>query len=535
MKLRPYQQQAIDSILYEIEMEGKNNIALEAPTSFGKSIVIAELARQSKKKVVILLNITSLIDQIARHLDELNVDYSILKAGYEDKFDPKKDIQIVMSQTYYSRHKDINFGKVYMICQDEIHREAWTERTMRALNKLKPEVRVGFSATPYDANGYMLEGFDIVRTTTVKELTDNGFLAPLKYYVPKWAQTKDYSEVGRSGADYSSVELDKVINTPEYIEMVVKSMNQMNAKEKKTLVFANSIEHCEAITKALREDGYSAFAYHSKNEPEMALKALNSFKKGKATTEGLFDDSRPIMCLVSMNKLSIGFDVPDCQLGVLCRPTKVKSLATQLIGRIIRPHPNKEYGEILDLAQVIQNHGFADEPYNPPEKGDRNALVEEKKKLECDVGVVLYSEEPVEVSREIVNAKIEEIERKLTDNPQELKLEDLTAYYDSTNSVLTAVELFLEIAKRVRSYFYRPRDIDFIAEPWLKAMAEYPESQAMLFKAMKTRGRNILLQGKKPKSLHYFAQWFIENSPYLRTTPKQSSDDDELEDLSIPF
>ncbi|MHA1691820.1 MAG: DEAD/DEAH box helicase [Candidatus Heimdallarchaeaceae archaeon] len=346
LQLRSYQQQAIDSTLYAIEMEGKKNIILEAYTSWGKSLYLSELANQLDGKVVILLNITALVDQIAEHLDEINVDYSILKAGYESRFDPSKKIQVLMSQTYYARHEKVNLGDVSYVLQDEGHKEWLTDRTKLVLSTLNPLARVSVTATPYDGSGYALEGCDeIIQTISAKQLEEEKFIVPVKVFIPNWAEQIDYSEIRRSGSDYSSEAISELINTDEYANLVLQSMNQLNAKQKKTIVFCSTIDHAERISNTLSADGYKSYAYHSKNnklEAEMMMKSFKSSNIEYAEpTDSLLNDepqSFECKCIVSVSKISTGFSVTDIELGVMCRVSLRRSLVVQMTGRLCRSH-----------------------------------------------------------------------------------------------------------------------------------------------------------------------------------------------------
>ena len=238
------------------------------------------------------------------------------------------------------------------------HREYMTDRTRDILRFLSPKARIGYSGTCYDQAGFALEGAEMLTTTTTIDLQNQGYLCPIKYYIPKWAEQVDYSQVKSSGNDYNNVELEKIINSPEHLALVIKSMNEMDAKNKKTLVFCSSIEQAEKVTEALNKAGYEAMSYHSKsNNSEDILEAfknntpfkikpkkqkLKDLETGDLFAEGMDIETKSsepekyIKCLVSINRLGIGFDCPDVVLGVQLRPTLVRSLATQQISRLAR-------------------------------------------------------------------------------------------------------------------------------------------------------------------------------------------------------
>lgn len=351
IKLRPYQLSAVEDTIGEVVFGDTANVVIEAPTGSGKSIIIAALCKElDDQRITIIVNITELIDQIAEHLDLLGLDYSILKAGREHQFDANHRIQLVMAQTLYARLDKVDFNCDIMI-QDEYHREYSTQRTSKILNKLQPNSRIGLSATPFDNEGFLLHGATMVGTTTVDNLEKQGFLSPIKYLVPKWSEMLDYSVVSKTGSDYNTEKLDTVVNTSEHIARSIESMNYIDAKNKKCIIFCSTIAQCENITQAMKVDGFLVESVHSKKKSKVNDAILDAFKHNKgykeprdedSTDPTLFDEEQAkmeyphIKCLVSVAKLSTGFDVKDIDLGILMRPTMVRSLFIQMVGRNTR-------------------------------------------------------------------------------------------------------------------------------------------------------------------------------------------------------
>lgn len=349
--LRTYQQEAVDSTIAELTF-GSNLVVIDSPTGSGKSSIVAGLCRDMPaENIVILVNITELIDQIAEHLDHLGLTYSILKAGRESEFIHGSRIHIAMSQTLFSRIDKIDM-KCDIVIQDEAHKEFSTARTTAVIEKLGAYSRIGLSATPFDAKNFKLDGATIVQTIPLLDLQNQGMLTPVKYYIPKWSESIDYSSVKSTGADYTISKLDETIATHKHIEQSIKSMNMLDAKSKKTVVFCSSIEQCELVTAAMRADGYLVEQVHSKQSKQDNENIISAFKHGTKYTPGIqsrqnsaeknlfaqedIHSGSEVLALVSISKLSVGFDVRDIQLGVLMRPTKVYSLFLQQVGRLCR-------------------------------------------------------------------------------------------------------------------------------------------------------------------------------------------------------
>ena len=528
MVLRNYQQEAVNQIMEEIDNPfGSDEIILEAATSFGKSLVISELCRRIDGTIVILVTFTPLIDQISEHLTQLNIEHSILKAGRDSEFDESHRVQLVMAQTYYARLDKVNI-KANFVLADEFHVSYNTKRTNAIIEKLRPAKTVGFSATPYSAVGVKLSNdSEIITTASVKSLTEQGFLSPLKYFVPKWSEEVDYSQVEKTAKDYTGSGLDEVINTKSHIDLVVESMNQMDAKNKKTLVFCSTIEHCDAVTASLREDGYLAEAYHSKVSKSDSESIMDAFKHNTAThtpkklldlytkskdDKTLFSSednpeppSRAVKVLVSVSRLSIGFSVNDIELGVLLRPTKILSLTRQMQGRIMRLALNKSHGEILDLAQSVSSFGFADDPFSPPDKTED---AKENRKAVADAMALNSMEllgksleahtEPQEVERTKYDIFIEELKQKDSRAAETLSLADMKLVFDTTEDISKIIEIGAyiwtmrygkPISAKGYTYKMKTNDLVSLAVPIFEA---YPEKSRQWLKAHRTRIRTLL-------------------------------------------
>ena len=505
----------------------------------GKSIIISKTAQELSKQgnVVISITITALLDQIASHLDMIGQSYSILKAGRESEFNPNEKIQLVQAHTLHARISKSPITASYYL-QDEVHREYMTDRTRDILNFLKPKARIGYSGTCYDQAGFALEGAEMLQTTTVQDLQSQGYLCPIKYLIPKWSEQVDYSQVKSSGNDYNNVELEKIINSPEHLALVVKSMNEVDAKNKKTLVFCSSIEQADKVTEALVKAGYEAMSYHSKSDNSEEI--LDAFRNNKPfvkkpkkqkmkdlETGDLFADdmqfsSEPeveekyIKCLVSINRLGIGFDCPDVVLGVQLRPTLVRSLYIQQVMRLARKHESKQFSEYLDLAQTTSRFGFHDDDYVAPVRTGDKALdkknmqeIESKYALE-DIAVVLQ-DTPVPIDRELYVAQIDAIKKSLKKNIEDMSFEELVKAYDLSKNhkeIITIATLVYTlkygkpVSKAGYEYNYKPEQFwseSFFGKEEFHVLHdmqyyldEFPHMQKQWIKSLKTRCRNII-------------------------------------------
>lgn len=537
MTLRPHQRQAVDETLGSIVF-GATKIVLDAATSWGKSFYAAKLAEELQGRVAIVTNFTALISQLAEHLDELNEEYSILKAGMEDKFNPDARIHLIMEQTYYARKDKINLQVDYVI-RDECH-VGWfgSKRADETFKALGEPIFVGMSGTPWDGQGYALKGMEtLIRTKTVAQLEEEGYLCPVRYFVPKFAQEVDYTKYSTSGGDYKERDIDEVVLDTIYMENAIKAMEDMDIKNKKSIVFCNSIEHAEAVAEALRAKDIKAYAYHSKLDNTRSDAIVESFRTNTsvALNDGItgIDEEIDARVLCAVNKISIGFSVTDIQLGVMLRATESLGLFRQQVGRLIRTHPGKEYVELLDLAQNTSRHGFHDEPYNPPEYGNKEALSKAKEEVAAREISLIVNEEPTEVTREAVNIKVEELNRKRK-KLHELDFKDLIAIYETSQNTEEIIKIAHIINQRKTGLGFNESTVSWINEEWIRMLNTYPQYKSRLLRALRTRAKNIVSQGKKLASLRYFASWIEEQEPYCYQA-NLCHNVDVYQDDEVPF
>lgn len=517
-RLRDYQNQSIQEITASISF-GSTKVILDSPTGSGKSAILAGLAKELPGSVAIVVTFTPLIEQISKHLDMMGIDHSIIKAGMDDRFDADKRVQLIMKQTYYARKDKLNIKVDYML-KDEVHVEWFGQKRMNEIHlALGSPTLVGVSGTPWDAKGYKLRGSDdLIRTKSIKQLTEEGHLSPLKYFIPKWAEDVDYSKIDIKGKDYSESDIDGIVLGDEYMEASISSMLQMDIKNKKTVVFCNSIQHAELVGASLRANGVKANSLHSKQDKKLSEAILESFTKNievSLTNDSLIEEENKISCKVicAVNKISIGFDAPDIQMGVLMRKTTVRSLYYQQLGRMIRTSPEKEYGEILDLAGLVSDFGFHDQVYEPPEYGNKEALSKATEEMSAREIKLIVGEEPTEVTREDVEVKVQELQRKKK-KIHELPFNELLTIYDASWDPKEIIEIAFNIKYRKTGDNFKKTTVSWAAETWYEMLEDFPQYRTRLLKSLKTRCKNIVSKNKKLASIHYFPKFLREQTPY---------------------
>jgi len=496
MKLRKYQQEIIDYIEASVAF-GSTKIIVEAPTGSGKSLLISELCKSyPDDKIVILVNVSKLIGQISEHLSVVGVEHSILKSGMEDDFDETKRVQLVMEQTYHARKKKVKLS-ADIIIRDEHHIGYAGDRFTQLHKELAPRVTIGFSATPYDSFGVAIPGYEIASFVSIKSLTKQGYLMPAHTFIPRFGQNIDLASI-KTSADYSESELDNLLNNPEYNQGVVSLYKEYQGGEK-AIVFVSGIEHAEELAKEFKKNGVACEALHSKLTAKEQQSYMDRFKNVT------FDS---IDVLVSVSMLTTGFDMPDCNAVFNCRPTKVRSLYVQMIGRVLRTNGDyEEEASIYDCCRATTDHGLYDSEF-VIEK-DRHAAKKTAKAQRLDIidymlNVCVFDVVPV-------NDKYIEMayEEQRTDDSVEAMVynfETATTAEDLLRYACSLYDRFYGVRTTVRT-------IDWILSELRPGVKEFG------IKPFRTRLRNII-KGVKQKdgttkvgkiaSVYYFRKWLKE-------------------------
>jgi superfamily II DNA/RNA helicase len=326
-----------------------------------------------------------------------------------------------------------------------------------------------------------------------------------------------------SGNDYSETGLREIIDTPEFTEMAIKAMEEMNFQDKQTAVYCAGIEHAENFAKALKKKEYECEVVHSKRPQKENDSSISNFKNGKVRT------------LISVSSLLIGFDAPNMELLVSMRPTRILRLWLQLGGRVLRTHKGKEYGEILDLGQCVSSLGFLEDTIPLVAPGEKKKLKKEMEKRSKPVITMMAGEAPTEMQREIVLQKIEELEKKARDYTKQTTT-DIMGMFELEDDFKKLALYALEIESRIKGTRYGKYTATWIAAPWKETANKYPQHERLLINQFKKQAKGKIRRGSKIAGLHYTVAWLIEESDlkHLFGTSWQR-DMIDIDEDDIPF
>lgn len=324
-------------------MKVNNGVLVVSPAGSGKSVVIAEIARLTTLKqnnVLFIVHRKELAEQIVQTFNKNEVDMNFVtimtvgKAVNRLGELPEPSL-IITDETHHSRAK--SYLKIY-----EFYEEAY---------------RLGFTASPWRMNGKGFKGvYDtMIEGPDVQWLIDNGFLAPFRYFAPNLA---DLSKLKKSSTgDYSKKSMDEAIEKAVFGDVVTHY--QKLADGQQAILYAHSVEASKQLAESFKSQNINAVHADSKTNKLEREKIMSDFRKGD------------IKVLCNVDLISEGFDVPDCTVVILVRPTASLVLHIQQSMRSMRFKPNKT-ATIIDHVNNYKLHGLPNV--------DREWTIEDRKK-----------------------------------------------------------------------------------------------------------------------------------------------------------
>ena len=341
-ELRPYQQQARSRIHAEWEA-GRTRTLLVLPTGTGKTIVFASVAADQVRagdRVLILAHRGELLEQAADKLQRSTGLVSAVEKAESTCLDSWFRVVVGSVQTLQRTARLERFPQDYFgtIIIDEAH-HAITDGYRRILDYFDRAKVLGVTATPDRGDmrnlGEVFDSlaFEYKLTDAIKE----GYLCKIM------AQTiplkLDITDVGFTSGDYSLGQLGTALDP--YLEQIAAEMAQ-RCRDRKTVVFLPLIKTSQKFRDLLNAHGFRAAEVNGQSDDRKQV--LTDFEADKYN----------VLCNSML--LTEGWDCPSVDCVVVLRPTKVRSLYSQMVGRGTRLSPGKTDLLLLDFLWMTDKH-----------------------------------------------------------------------------------------------------------------------------------------------------------------------------------
>lgn len=426
MELRPYQQEAMDAILEAWE-NGTNKTLLVLPTGCGKTIVFAKVTEECVRqgnRVLILAHRGELLEQAADKIAKATGLMCATEKAEETCLGSwfritVGSVQSMMRESRLSRFPDDYFDTIII---DEAH-HCISDSYQRVLRHF-PEAKVlGVTATPDRGDmknlGQVFES--LAYEYTLPRAIKEGYLSPIKAVtIPLKV---DLTGVGVQSGDFKVGDLGTALDP--YLEGITTEMEKY-CREKKTVVFLPLVKTSQKFRDILNAHGFQAAEVNGESQDRAEI--LREFDSGRYN----------VLCNSML--LTEGWDCPSVDCIVVLRPTKVRSLYCQMVGRGTRLSPGKDHLLLLDFLWHTERHELCHPAHLICESEEVARQMTEN--LEKDAGCPVDIEEAEQTASEDVVAqreaalaqKLAEMKRrkrKLVDPLQfemSIQAEDLAGY-----------------------------------------------------------------------------------------------------------
>lgn len=355
-KLRDYQQQAVNNTIKFFQKK-RDPAVIVLPTGAGKSLVIAELARIAKGRVLVLAHVKELVEQNHEKYKSYGLSAGIFSASLGKKESDQK--AIFGSVQSVVRAPNSFFNDFSLLVIDECHRVAEEGATqyqeiIKKLQERNPELCIlGLTATPYRLGlGWIYEYSQIGEIKTEKKrffkqcvyelplsyMIKNKYLTvPVKVDIP--VTCYDFSELINHDRAFSTAEVEEILKSQKRLTpFIIKNIIDITEKFDRhgVMIFCCSVKHAEEIMTYLPEgDARLVLGETDMNDREQIVA---DFKNKK------------FKYLVNVSVLTTGFDAPHVDVIAILRPTESNSLYQQIVGRGLRLSPEKMDCYVLDYT-----------------------------------------------------------------------------------------------------------------------------------------------------------------------------------------
>jgi DNA repair protein RadD len=371
MQLRPYQLAAVQAIVGRYNTPTRDIVNL--PTGSGKSLVIAEAVRQINVPTLILQPSAEILEQNKEKLELYfsAEDIGVYSASMNEKV-VKKITLATIGSVVNCPHFFTDFPLVLIDEAHSVNPDDKSSMYFTFLKKVNPKKIIGLTATSFRlSNGYIstknyLGEKTLEQITTIKVITRIEYERGKKFwnggiifniptqemirlgYLHKpmyFDNTKLQHEsipVNKSQSDFRLDKYEELILPHE--ENILDAIARLSAVSHSVLVFCSSVEQATRYSLVIQNSAVVSAMTKKKDRKNI----LEKFKTGE------------IKVVLNVSCLTTGFDHPRLDGLVMIRPTRSLALYSQMVGRILRIHPDKKEARIVDFSGNIKSMGYAE-------------------------------------------------------------------------------------------------------------------------------------------------------------------------------
>ena len=333
-----------DALLAPAEDPGaERRYRFRHPTASGKTIAAAGFVEAARTEgVLILTHRRLLVDQFRRELTEHGYGGRLTDVILGDTRPKPPNPITIQTYAWFARHvNEVSRTAYQLVICDEAH-TALGEKTSGAIRSLSEPIYIGMTATEELIAKQVSDVFPAsVDDLPLADAARRGLIAPLRSLrVPPVAAINSVPIVG---GDFDEGALAAALDH-DALNMAAATLYRERFGDSPGIVYAAGVDHAYNLATAFRAAGLKAEAVSGRTPPVKLAAILAAYERGE------------IDVLINAMLLAEGWNSPRATVVMHLAPTASKRVYQQRIGRIMRIHPRKEAGIVVDFVPKGATH-----------------------------------------------------------------------------------------------------------------------------------------------------------------------------------
>lgn len=355
LALRPYQTETVQAAIRAVRAGQRRLLAVLA-TGAGKTVIAAQLASQTKGRVLMIVNRDELVRQsVEKFALTVPAEHIGVVQGAQRDWHARYLVASIQTLARAARLIELldadHTDPFRLVIVDETHHigAASYQHVLHALGLDQREtagsrVLLGITATPVRMDGQSVQDFfdqEIYRKE-IADLIGLGYLVPVRGLRLSTATALPTDDA--ASGDYDEQLLALAVDTPGRNALIAETWQQ-HARDRQTVVFAVNVAHAQHLAATFAARGIAADWIAGSLSLTERRRRLQAFH------------DQQVQVLVNCTILTEGWDEPAVNCLVMARPTLSPGLYIQMVGRGLRPHPGKTDCLVIDVTD--QAHSLA--------------------------------------------------------------------------------------------------------------------------------------------------------------------------------
>jgi ribonuclease E len=313
------------------------------PTASGKTIAAAGFVEAARTLgVLILTHRRLLVSQFNRELKAEGYGERFAPALTRGARPPRENPITIQTYAWFARHVgELSRDAYHLVICDEAH-TALGEKTSAAIRSFPEPIFIGMTATEQLIAKQVSDVFPAsVDDLPLQDAARRGLIAPLRSLrVPPVAAIHSVPIVG---GDFEERALAAVLDHTA-LNQAAASLYRDRFDDTPGIVYAAGVEHAYNLAKEFRAAGLKAEAVSGRTPPVRLAETLAAYERGE------------INVLINAMLLAEGWNSPRATVVMHLAPTASRRVYQQRVGRIMRTHPRKEAGIVVDFVPKAATH-----------------------------------------------------------------------------------------------------------------------------------------------------------------------------------